>query len=84
MSKTHISITGTCKSPAYRGNIYYMAGDKITYDYPIAKGSKGIPAWLDISEESLEALKKAEKEVKEEKVAKPKAKAAPKVEQSLV
>lgn len=88
MSETHINISGTCKSPAYRGNIYYMAGDKITYSYPIAKGSKGLPAWLEISEDSLEELKKAEKNLKSEKAEKVKAKTSAKpsskVEQSLV
>jgi len=92
MSQTHIKISGKCIADAYRGGVFYMKGDKHSYDYPIKKGVKGLPAWFEISEESLEELKKAEKDFKAEK-SKPKSstvkakastKASENTEQSLV
>lgn len=94
MSKTHINISGKCIADAYRGGVFYMKGDKHSYDYPIYKGVKGLPAWFEISEESLKDLEKAEKELKAEKEkskakssavkAKASNKAPEKEEQSLV
>ena len=78
MSKTHVELSGKCKSEAYRNNTFFKANDAITINHPIKKGVKGLPHWFAISEESLKTLNA---EVEAAKEPKKKAEKAPKKEE---
>ena len=69
-TETHIELHGKCLSTTYRGNILYQPNKPITINHPLKKGSKNLPAWFEISEESLKELKSAEKKSVESKASK--------------
>ena len=68
-TETHIELHGKCLSTAYRENILYQPNKPITIKHPLKKGSKNLPAWFEISEESLKELKAAENKLAEAKAA---------------
>ena len=81
MSKTHVELSGKCKSETYRNNTFFKANDAITINHPIKKGVKGLPHWFAISEESLKTLNA---ELEAAKEPKKKAEKAPKKEEAKV